>query len=150
MSPVCMELLDSGDCRGLSSCDSKITDSPGLDWQGLGSQCLAPGCPLGLWRWLLRAFPTFQPSLASLYSCFQPGPVFSAPREQTCGDRASACSFASLGKLPQDYRSMCLCVIPITSEPKGEQYNYTKERLLAVVTRRKGNLYCSHRQLQSP
>lgn len=103
---VRMDLSDSGDCRGLSSCDSKTTDSPEMDWQGLGLQCLArgqclqgsPACPLGRWSGLHRAFPTFLASPASLYSCFQAGSMLCAPREQTfCGDQAWACSLGSWG-----------------------------------------------------
>lgn len=99
--------LRFGGCRGLSSCDSKTTDSPGLAWQGLGSQCLAQAVPAGkpclspgqveLAAHSLSHVPG-QP--ASLYSCFQAGPVFSAPREQTfCGDRTWAYSLGSLGWL---------------------------------------------------
>src|SRR3712207_8709622 len=40
-------------------------------------------CPLGRWSWLLRAFPTFLASLASLYSCFQARPVLCVPRERS-------------------------------------------------------------------
>lgn len=56
MYPVCMELSDAGKYRGPSSCDSKTTHSPGLDWQGLGS-----------YAWL-RAVPRGKP-------CLSPGQV---------------------------------------------------------------------------
>lgn len=85
----------------------------GLSWQGLaqdwglqGKSLLSPG---QVSYWLPGALSTFPASLASLYSCFPAGPVFSAPKELTSyGNGVWAWSLGSWGRLfPQATGGLC-------------------------------------------